>query len=307
MLDNVVGAAARARLRAYSDLRASSVLGGFDGMATPILEHEIINDPGEAIVDIDGLSEGRGFQPTFDLQGMPLPVVHSSFFLSSRFLAASRSKGQPQDTIRAEIAGRRVGETIERMTIGTVTPYTYGSSSDYVNTSKVYGYTTHPDRITKTDLTAPTGSNSDAIVDDVLEMRSILYDYNFFGPFMLYHSTNWDRFLDADYVKGSEAQGLASPGTTLRDRLRRIEGISDIRRLDYLSGSTYTMLLVQMTSDVCQAVNGMEITTIQWETHGGMKLNFKVLGIQAPRIRSVHISGTDTVVRKTGILHATDS
>lgn len=303
LLDAVAMKAARPRMRAYTDLRNANSLGGFDGMATPILEHEVMNDPGEALVDMDGLSEGRGFQPTFGLQGTPLPLVHSSFFLSSRFLASSRSKGQPADTVRAEVSGRRVGEMIERMTIGTADAFQYGVNTEYEATAKVYGYITHPDRITKTDLTASTSFAGATFVNEVIAMRELAYASNFFGPFICYVSTAYDAKLDQDYIP----TGGDSTMGTVRQRVRLIDGITDVRRLDYLGGDV--VLLVQMTEDVCRAVNGMEIMTVQWETKGGMQLNFKVMGIQVPQIRSVYITGTtgQTGTKKTGIVHGTTS
>ena len=56
-----------------------------------------------------------------------------------------------------------------------------------------------------------------------------------------------------------------------------------------------TMLLVQMTSDVVRAVKGMQITTVQWESHGGMMLNFKVMCIMVPQIRADHNGNTGLV------------
>jgi hypothetical protein len=41
-----------------------------------------------------------------------------------------------------------------------------------------------------------------------------------------------------------------------------------------------------MTPDVARAVDGMGITTVQWESQGGMRLNFKVMCIQVPQIRA---------------------
>ena len=60
------------------------------------------------------------------------------------------------------------------------------------------------------------------------------------------------------------------------------------------------MVLVQMTADVCREVVGMDITTVQWESHGGMQLNFKVMCILVPQLRS-DFNGT------TGIVHGTVS
>jgi hypothetical protein len=94
---------------------------------------------------------------------------------------------------------------------------------------------------------------------------------------MLYHSSDWDRYLDDDY--------RAQDSRTLRMRLKEIGGIQDVRRLDFFT-STFSMLMVQMTPEVCRAVIGMQPTTVQWETQGGMKLNFKVMCIMVPQLRA---------------------
>ncbi len=297
MLDTAVVRAARQRLRAWSDLAAANTFGGFNGMAKTILEHETMSDPGEAIVDMDGLTEGRTDSPKYQLEGVPLPITHSDFYFSSRRLATSRNSGTPIDVTMAEAAGRRVAEMIEKTLIGTETGITYGGSNSlsYGRTSAVYGYTNFPSRLTKTDLTTPTGSNPEAIVQDILEMRDSLYSNNFFGPFMLYHSTGYDIYLDNDYFR----TGGTSVTRTLRERIQSIEGIAGVRRLDYLS-SGYVLIMVQMTSDVARAINGMDLTTIQWESRGGMQVNFKVLAIQVPQLRA-DFSG------KCGILHGTTS
>ena len=278
-LDAVVIKAARQRLRAWSDLRAANTFGGFDGMATPILEHETMSDPGEAMMDMDGMTEGRNFAPQFQLEGLPLPITHSDFFLSSRFLAASRTKGTPQDTIRAELAGRRVAELIEQVTIGTVAGTVYGDQgTNYSNASKVYGYTTHPDRNTGSSTT-PDGTNGPAILTNFLSFRDALYLDRFYGPFMVYTSDGYDQYLDNLFATAEPSAG------TLRKRLLEVDGIIDIRRLDYLT-TDYQTLWVQQTPDVARAINGMEITTLQWDSMGGMRLNFKVMGIQVPQLRS---------------------
>jgi len=256
------------------------------------LEHETMSDPGEAIVDMDALTPGRTTAPVFQLEGLPLPITHSDFWFSSRRLAVSRNSNTPLDTTMGEAAGRRVAEQIEKTLIGTVAGVTYGVAASYSNAPTVFGYATHPDRLLKTNLTTPTGSNPASTVDDVLAMRSQLYGAKYYGPYMLYHSTDWDRWLDEDYYITS-----GTPSQTLRSRLRAIEGITDVRRLDFLT-STYTMLMVQMTSDVARAINGMDITTVQWETSGGMRVNFKVMCIMVPQIRSDYHGNT-------GILHAT--
>jgi len=308
-LDRVVRLVARERLRAWADLAAANTFGGFDAMARSTLEYEAMSDPGEAVVDMDALTPGRIDSPLFKLRSMPLPIIHSDFWFSERRLAESRSSGSPLDTTMAEACSRRVAEMIEKTVIGVtggVSGFAYGGqttgvtahdTSGGLGASTVYGYTTFPHRSTKTNMTVPTSNNPDATVDDVLAMRNTLYGNKYYGPFMAYHSTDWDRYLDDDYFTGTFAQGLAAPAGTLRDRLKRIEGIQDVRRLDFLT-STFTMILVQMTADVARAVNGMDITTVQWEENGGMKKLFKVMAIQVPQLRSDYNN-------LTGILHGT--
>ena len=317
-LDQVVLRAARQRLRAWADLSAANSFGGFNAMAKETLEHETMSDPGEALVDMDGLSEGRTDSPLFRLQGIPLPITHSDFYFSTRKLAQSRNTGTPLDTVQGEAAGRRVAEMIEKTLIGTVTglrgtegPYATGygygtggsTGSAGTRYNQVYGYTNYPDRLTKTDLTAPTtaGWTPETTVNEVIAMRQQLVDGRFYGPFMLYHSTDWDTYFDGDYYV-AKTTGAVAPTQTLRERLQKIDGIQDVRRLDFLPSSTnpWTLIMVQMTADVAQAINGMDITTVQWESVGGMRLNFKVMCIQVPRLRSDYYG-------RCGVLHATTS
>jgi hypothetical protein len=323
MLDAVVLRAARYRLRAWADLAAANSYGGFNGMAKMILEHETMSDPGDAVVDMDALTEGRSDQPLWQLQGLPLPITHSDFWFSARRLAISRNTGTPLDTTMGEAAGRRIAERIEKTTIGVSTGVTYGGASTYVGgygrNSTVYGYINFPNRLTRTINYKPTGNGRSGTgwtpadtLKDVLAMRDLLYLNKFYGPFMIYHTNDWDQYMDNDYI----LTGGNVATQTLRERLKSIDDITDVRRLDFffstvpgpnaagsgaplssggfvqpgsqvdVSLSPFRLLMVQMTPDVARAVNGMDITTVQWESVGGMRLNFKVLCIQVPQLRA---------------------
>lgn len=305
-LDRVALQAARQRLRAWKDLAAANTFGGFNGMSKMTLEYEAMSDPGEAIIDMDAITAGRNDSPLFKLRSLPLPITHSDYWFSSRRLAVSRNTGTPLDTTMGEAAARRVAEMIEKTTIGVETGLTYGTVSSgptaHDGASTVYGYTNYVNRLTKTDLTTPTGANPNATVADVLDMRNSLYDNKFYGPFMLYHSTDWDQYMDNDYAFTNSTGWASDPSRTLRERLKSIEGIQDVQRLDFLDATDnpFTLLMVQMTADVARAVIGMDITTVQWESSGGMQLNFKVMAIMVPQLRSDY-SGN------CGILQATTS
>ena len=322
LLDQKLILAARYRLQAWADLAKRNPFGGFNGMSKTILERETVNDPGEAFVDMDALSETRGDSPKYQLEGLPLPITHGGFRFSSRRLAESRNSGTPLDLSLGEATSRRCAETVEKTTIGIQTGITYGGNSTqvggYGRTSSVYGYTNFSSRLTRTGLYKPTGNGRSGTgwvpadtLKDVLACLDQLKAQKFYGPWMLYHSNDWDQYMDNDYI----LTGGNVATQTLRERLKAIKGIEDVVRLDMLFSSTpssstgpggenlattypFVLLFVQMTPDVAQAVTGMDMTTIQWENKGGLELNFKVMCIMVPRLGADYYGNC-------GILHAT--
>lgn len=315
-LDKRVILAARYRQRAWLDLSSANTY-SINGMGKMILEHETMSDPGEAMEDMEAMTDGRSDEPRFQLQGLPLPITHADFWMSERKRAVSQNSGVSLDTRMAEATAERVAERVEKVTIGVTTGIIYGGNSTqvggYGRTSQVCGYTNFPARLTKTNLTTPTGSNPEVTINEVLAMLDTLYAQKFYGPFMLYVSNDWSKFLGADYI----LTGGNVATQTLGQRLKSIENISDVRRLDFLFGTQpssstgpggdvdvtlkpYTMILVQLTPNVARAVNGMAMTTVQWPSKGGMRLNFKVMCIQVPQLFADYYGNT-------GIMHATTS
>ena len=88
-LDSQVVRATRLRLRAWADLAAANSYGGFDAMGKMTLEYEMVTDPGEAIKDMEGISEGRHDEMLFKIASIPLPITHSSFWYSQRRMAVA--------------------------------------------------------------------------------------------------------------------------------------------------------------------------------------------------------------------------
>jgi len=286
LLDSAIVKAAKPRLKAVADLRGAGLTFNIpNGMARTVLETETQSDINEAVVSMDGLREGPADRPKFELTNLPLPIIHKDFDFSARQVMVSRNGGSPLDTTTAELAARRVAETAEQLLLGTYGSYAFGGGT-------IYGYTNFPSRQTKT-ITAPTagGWTPATTVNEVLEMILQAQQAYHYGPFMLYCSLPWDVYMDDDY---SSAKG----DNTLRERLAKISSISGVRTLDYLSSSAYVLVLVQMSTDVVREVVGMDVTVVQWETKGGMQLNFKVMAILVPQMRADQNGNT-------GIVHGT--
>jgi hypothetical protein len=283
-LDDAIVAAAKDRLRLVADLRGAGLTYTIpNGMGKTVLETETVSDITPATVSMDPARDAEGDRPQYELTNLPLPVIHKDFYFNARQVATSRNSGASIDTTMAELAARRVAEEAEKLATGSAGSFSYGGGL-------IYGLINFPSRITSVALTNPTAGGwlGVTLVKEILRMRQASEDSHHYGPWVLYHSSAFDQYLDDDY---SSAKG----DNTLRQRIRSIEGIRDVRGLDGLTG--YQMILVQMTSDVIRMVMGMDITTVQWETIGGMRLNFKVMAIMVPQLRADYYG-------KTGIVHA---
>lgn len=279
MMDQTVQEVAQSEMRLFGDLRgAGSVLTIPNGMGKTVAEYQRESDITPAEVSMDGIKQADADAPVFDLAGTPLPIIHKDFYFTARQLSTSRQSGQPLDQSMVRLSTRQVIEEVERMTVGSST-FTYAGYS-------IYGYTNFPQRLTQT-LTAPTSANHGTTVAEVLSMRKKSIDKNYRGPWILYCSPAWDAYLDEDYstTKGSN---------TLRERLTQIRGINAVETAYFLPDTT--MVLVQITPEVAQAVVGMDVTVVQWESMGGMQINFKVMAIMVPRLKA-------DFAGQTGLVH----
>ncbi len=284
-IDKAIQRANRLPLTAYSDLRAASTLGGFDAWSKLTIEYSAMTDAGEVVKDMDATSPARDDTPLNLIRSTPLPVLHGDFSYPQRLLDVARASGMALDTIMFEQITRRIWESVEKLYIGTETGVTYGTRSTgpfpITGTSTEYGLTNYPYRITKTDLTVPTGSNPEAVNQDVMEMIETMRADGFTGPFVLYYSTPYGPFINGDYYR----TGGTAAVTTLKQRLMLNEEIADIRRLDYLT-SGYQLILVDYGRGQIQAVDGMQPTVVQWTERGGYIQKFMVLAIQTVIFRT---------------------
>lgn len=281
-LDTAIMKAARARLRVVADLRAAGLTFSIpNGMGKTVLEYQRMTDINDAVISMDGLRLAGDDRPEFDLQFLPLPIIHKDFQFSARQIQASRDSNAPLDTTMGEAAARKVSEMVEKLTLGVASTYTYGGGT-------VYGMTNFTGLLPKT-LTSPasTGWTPATTLADVLDMKDMSQAVDHYGPWMLYFSTAWDKYLDND-------MSTNYPNKTLRMRLREIDGIQDVRTVNYLSG--YDVVLLEMNPEVIRIVIGLDVMTLEWDTHGGLLKNYKVMTIMVPQIRA-DINGNTGIVR----------
>lgn len=283
-LDQAILGAARPRLKLVADVRSSGLVYNVPGgMGKTVLQHQRMTDGGTAGISMDALQKFDQDRPEADILSLPLPIISADFSFGARQLAVSKQGGMPLDTTEAEQAGRRCAEVAERLFLGTFGQTSFGGGS-------IYGLTNFPSRITRA-LTLPTanGWTGTTLLNELLLAKADAVAVNYPGPFAVYNSPAWDPYLDADY---SSTKGE----NTLRDRINKTKGFAPMETLDYLTG--YQIILVQKTQDVFRAVIGMDFTTIQWESMGGLMIHFKVMGIMVPQPRA-------DINDATGIVHCT--
>lgn len=282
--DNEVIRVARPLLRAWGDISGAGLTFTVpNGLAHPVMQQQTMTDWGNATISMDGLRQARRDRGLFDLRNFPLPIIHADFSFSLRELMVSRNGNMPLDTTSIEQNTRKIVEQVEQLTLGTAASYSYGGGT-------VYGLTNTPYRVTKT-FTLPTAVGWEPAVtyDEILDAIQSLQDIYFNGPYGVFVSPGWTKYMNTDY-------SAAYPGATLASKLAQIGDIRFVRKVDYLSN--FQIIIFQLTPDVIRAVTGMPMTTMQWESQGGMMVNFKIMCIMVPQVRA---NAND----QTGIVHAT--
>lgn len=272
-IDTALIEAAQIRLVGIADLIAAGLTKPIaNSMGKTVLEYERIGEMSDASVSLDGMVRTETDIAEYSSDQLPLPITHKDFFINLRKLAASRNRGESLDTTQGRMAGRKVGEKQEEMLF--VGGKTFGGL-------RIYGYTTHPNRLTASFGTngswAAAAKTGDQIFTDTGTLIGLLEAQKMYGPYWMYTSRNMNMKLQGDYK--------ATGDKTIRQRLMDIGNITKISTADKLPADN--VLLVQATEDNVQLVQGEPLQTIQWDIEGGFGVNFKAFQIQVPLIRAI--------------------
>jgi uncharacterized linocin/CFP29 family protein len=267
LFDRTVLQVARPRLVAVGDLMSRGLTMPIaNAMGITVVQHETSSDMTDAEINMTGLADTQRDRLEFSPVNTPLPIIHKDFQLSLRVLTAGRRMGQPLDTTTAGIAARKVADAMESMLFNGAT-VTLGGGT-------IYGYRTHPSRNTGSTTASWATQGGEAILADLLAMIDKAVTDNMFGPYVLYVSTG-------SFVNMLEDFKAASDKSTIQ-RLMEVPQLAAIRPTTQIASGD-EVVLVQMATDTIDWLDGQQPTTVMWETHGGMMINFKVLAIGAPR------------------------
>ena len=270
-LDKTVVKVARNRLRVVADLNSAGLTYNLpNGMGHTVLQTQSQSDTSDAAITMDAIAKADADRVEYDLNNLPLPIIHKDFFFTARQIQVSRN-GVPLDMTMVEQAGRKIGETVEKLALGQLETHKYGGG-------EIFGLTNFGDRLTKT-LTSPLLSawTPQTAYTEIIAMIKQAQDVFQYGPFRIYFSPNWMPYMAEDYTENYA-------GNNLEQKLGSLSQVLSIAQSDFLTN--FDILLVKWQSDTIRMVNGLPLQTVQWASHGGFKLNFKALTIQIPQVRS---------------------
>ena len=273
-LDEAVIKAGMQRLVGFEDLKRNGLTYPLNNaMGSTVLTYERLSEAMEASVDINPVKRTGGDQVTYETVHLPIPVIHSDYAINDRILQESRNRGNALDTVNAEAAARKVAEKLEDMLFGSTSSLVYGGGT-------IYTYLSEPN-INTVSLAIDWDNaymTAKLLLVDVTAMKAASIAERHYGPWMLYITTAYETNMDDDYSTSGNSN------MTVRQRILLLEGIQGVKVVDRLAANT--VLLVQMTRDVVDVVDGLPIQNIQWNTEGGFIHNYKVLTIQVPRVKS---------------------
>ncbi|MBU8908512.1 major capsid protein [Desertibacillus haloalkaliphilus] len=278
-LDTRLVEIANRRLNGIADLRDAGLTVSLGGLGTTVSQYEALSDMTPADVNMSGVSQGEQDDAQFDLRSVPVPIIHKDFSLNIRRLEASRKLGDSVDLTQGEVAMEKVIEGEESLL--------FKGSSLQIEGNRIYGYTTHPNRITGT---APGGwSDIKNIYPTVTEMIKDAQVDRQYGPYILYVAGDVWNYLQSRYDDGS--------GQTALQSLENIRELQSIKPADELEGGE--LVLVQMNRRTVDLAIAQDVSTIEWDSYGGMQFNFKVMSAMVPRIKP-DFDGRLGIVHYTG-------
>ena len=263
-----------------SDLRDRGLTHTVGSIGFAASQYNSVGEMEPATVDMDPSASGSNQRLAIAPHLVPLPFVFEDYHFNAAELAASQQLGMGLDTAHAEEAMRKVLEGFETILFN-------GTSVGTYQANQVYGYRTHPQRVTGSATPWGTPAN---IYPTVLAMWTEMLDRRRTGPYILYMNVKQWGELHAE-------KGVDANWNYLRWIQESFSDIAAFRRTFAVPAGE--LLLVEMTSRTVDLAVKMEPGNIPWEEMGGLAEHVRVMGSLTPRIK-VDAEGITGVVHYSG-------
>jgi len=287
-IDRVVIEAARYPLVAVNDLRSRGLVHPLGGLGSTLSRWYMSSEVTAANVNMSGRGGANRDLPEMIETASPVPVIFKDFEIDQRALLASRRLFDGLDMTSLREATRVVAEGGEGLLVN--------GSSVRLNGVSLYGYRSHPNRVTSsaTALGGGAWSTIANIVPTLNGAITALNNQNHYGPFVLYASTAQYNAAALNYY------GDASGQTPLQ-RILLMPQISAVKLLPTAVLPAGELLLIQMDSNVADWAEPIDLVGVQvreWASDDGLAGMFKVMMVGTPRVKARYDG-------KSGIMHIT--
>lgn len=267
-IDKVVLEVAATRLIGIADLRTHGLTRDLTALGLGVMHDywQTMSEGGDAEQSMSGITAGAENTVAFDEQTIPLPITFVDFRIPIRKLIAMENYGSPIDTTMVAQATRKVIEKLEDTL--------FNGSSVVSGGNSLYGYIDYPDA-NEVALAGDWDTTPANAEKDVILLIAACEAARHYGPFILYvHSDEWNDLR----------QRQTNIDKTYLDIIKGMAGIEDVKTSDALAAQS--IVLVEMTRETVDLDTAVDIKVVEWETHGGMQTNFKVMAVVAPRVKS---------------------
>jgi hypothetical protein len=256
VLDGTVVKVGRQRLALVDDLINAGLVYRLDNwMSVPSLTYRQTSNGGYARRTMMPDSRGERTVLDLDYESIPIFCTWEDFSFEIREILAAERVGAPLDTAILEQCVRNVNEAIEDQAINGAT--TVDGAVLKINGLTAPGALTSPVNTyayTGGEAWSAVGHTGDEILADIQSGIDVLVADNYYGPYNLYIPRGYASKMALDFK--------ANGDLTIRERVLELSEIANIRVLDYLPADR--TLLVQMTSDVVDVIQGQSPTVVSW-------------------------------------------
>jgi len=268
-MDSAIIEVAGQRLNGIADLQSRNLTRDLRSGGLGILYDywQTMSEGGDAEQSMSGITAGAENTLDFDEQAIPLPITFVDFRIPIRKLIAMQKYGTPFDTTMVSQATRKVIEKLEDVL--------FNGSSVKVGGRSLYGYMNYPYSNELSTLSGDWTGTPANIEPDVVKLIAAAEADRHYGPYILYvHSNEWTDLRQRD----------STADRTYFDIVMSMKGIEDIKTTDALSAND--IALVEMSRETIDLDVAVDIKVVEWDTHGGMQSNFKIMAVIAPRVKS---------------------
>lgn len=286
LIDNTIAQVATRRTQAIDRLQNANLINRNVDDYALTYNWDLISDTDDAEQSMSGHTRTSEDTEDFDQDGVPLVVTSKDFRIADRKLNAIQAGRVSVDTHIVSQKTRKVVEKLED-TLFNGAGITYQGNS-------VNGLIGFSDAANPTGITGSWDSNSGSIYEDVKAIRDAIKAQHYYGPFTL--------FVDSDTYSAMDIPDPEGSGDLeLLDRVEGISAIEEVVEADVLSSGQGVM--AQLTPDVIELAQQMDIQTIEWQSGDKLVNLYKVMSIMSPAIKSDY-NGNTGLAYLDGDLHS---